>query len=106
MTTTRPRTTSPTHVVDLPPLRVTSDDIPADEHLPVPQSVLDWENYRRRTPIVIAVVVTLCVLLLLALAISVSRMPPTSYARSAPAPTPVTLVSPFTGQPLPGVIAF
>jgi hypothetical protein len=104
---TAPTTPLPsTTVADLPPLHVTSDDIPANEHLTVPQSVIEWQNYRRRAPIVIGVVVTLCVLILVALAIGISRMAPASHTRSAPAPTPVTLVSPFTGDALTGVIAF
>ena len=98
----------PTHVSDMPPLHVTKAGIPTDEHVPVhvPQSVIDWQVFHRRARIVIGTVATLCLLLGVVLLVGATRTQQASTARHAPAPTPVGLISPFTGAPLTGVITF
>lgn len=132
MTTTKPTRAAPvaapdveTHVADLPPLQVTRTGIPADEHLPehVPQSVLDEQQFRRRSRITWIVVGTLC--LVFALAAALMYAPPqagvhmglggyawTQYRAGERVPgspttsTPPGLQSPFTGVPLTGIPPF
>jgi hypothetical protein len=97
-----------TPVSDMPPLHVTQDGIPVDEHVVphVSRSDREWQSFRRRARIVIGVTVTVCLLLLAALLIGLSRSQPVARTHAAPSPTPVTLLSPFTGTALSGVIAF
>jgi hypothetical protein len=115
MITTRHRTAPtttpaapPTTVEDMPPLHVTKAGIPTDEHLPVhvPQSVIDEQVFHRRARIVIAVITVLCLVIGVATAVAYSRSQPPSQTRAASAPTPTTLISPFTNASLAGVIDF